>query len=251
METNVNYTIVGIFVISLVACIVLAIIWLSAGLSLEQYTIYKVNMKESVSGLSPDSAVEYNGVNVGTVKHIDINQKNPQLVELLLSIKSKTPVTVGTTATLNVRGLTGITFVALTDKGSNRAPLLPKPGDDYAVINTVPSFFLQLDTALTKLNDNIHAVSSSLQSLLNKDNLNSVKQILINFRQFTDTLSTNRQQFGGILQSVSTQTLPATNDAIINIDAMTSALTGISKEIKQNPSILIRGRAEQALGPGE
>jgi phospholipid/cholesterol/gamma-HCH transport system substrate-binding protein len=88
METNVNYTIVGIFVISIISVIILAIIWLSSGLSTQTYTIYKVLMQESVSGLSPDSVVEYNGVNVGSVTTIQINKKNPQIVEVLLKIDS-------------------------------------------------------------------------------------------------------------------------------------------------------------------
>ena len=45
METNVNYSIVGAFVIVLTAAIVVAIIWLSAGLSFEGYTTYKIYME--------------------------------------------------------------------------------------------------------------------------------------------------------------------------------------------------------------
>src|SRR5476651_2573438 len=100
METNVNYTIIGLFVITIISFIILAIIWLSAGLSTENYSIYKVYMQESVSGLSPDSVVEYNGVNVGGVKSIELNRRNPQLVELLLKIKTNTPITRGTKAKL-------------------------------------------------------------------------------------------------------------------------------------------------------
>src|SRR4051812_27784006 len=107
MDTKVNYTTVGIFVITLVAFIVLSIIWLSAGLGFQQYKIYKVYMAESVSGLSQDSAVEFNGVSVGTVKSINIDHANPQLVTLLLNIQADTPISQGTKAMLNGRGLTG------------------------------------------------------------------------------------------------------------------------------------------------
>src|SRR3990167_1857409 len=113
METNVSYTIVGAFVITLLTAMVLAIIWLSSGFSFDQYTTYLVYMQESVSGVSVDSQVEFNGVNVGTVKSISLNHKNPQLVELLLNIKKDTPVTRGTVATLNSRGFTGIAYLAL------------------------------------------------------------------------------------------------------------------------------------------
>src|SRR5690348_12771960 len=100
MESKVSYTIVGAFVIILTSALILAIIWLSSGLSLETFTTYQLYMQESVSGLTQDSRVEFNGVEVGQVKSITLNQKNPQLVEVLLEVKSSTPVSAGTVATL-------------------------------------------------------------------------------------------------------------------------------------------------------
>jgi phospholipid/cholesterol/gamma-HCH transport system substrate-binding protein len=58
METNVNYTIVGVFVISLMAVTIFTIIWLSSGFSSNVTKMYKVYMTESVSGLNIDSPVE-------------------------------------------------------------------------------------------------------------------------------------------------------------------------------------------------
>ena len=180
MDTKVNYALVGAFVIILLSAIVLSIIWLSSGFSFDKYATYEVFMQEAVTGLSVDAVVEYNGVNVGSVKSISLSQTNPHLVGLLLKIKANTPITEGTAASLNTRGLTGITYIALKDKGTNIRPLKAKAGQRYPVIKTAPSLFLQLDTALSKLNDNVQQVSESLQSLLDKDNLRSVKQILQN-----------------------------------------------------------------------
>ncbi|HEX4045681.1 MAG TPA: MlaD family protein, partial [Gammaproteobacteria bacterium] len=128
METNVNYTIVGAFVIFLVTAIVLGIIWLSSGFSFQHYSTYLVHMQESVTGLTIDSPVEYNGVQVGNVTSIEINHDNPRQVELLLNIKKDTPITRGTFATLTSRGITGITYIALKDRGTDLRPLLVAPG---------------------------------------------------------------------------------------------------------------------------
>jgi phospholipid/cholesterol/gamma-HCH transport system substrate-binding protein len=251
METNVNYTLVGIFVISLLSAIIIVSIWLSAGLSFQQYTFYRIYMKESVSGLSVDSPVEFNGVNVGSVKKVELEYHDPQTVKILLSLKSSTPVTSGTVATLNVKGLTGIAFVALRDTGQNLQPLKATGGEPYPVIKTAPSFFMQVDKALKQLNDNIHEVSQSIKTLLDKENLASIKHILINMRLMTDTIAGNRFQLESVMRNTATasqlfssQTLPVTNQTISNIDS-------ISAMIKQNPSVLIRGTEPQALGPGE
>ncbi len=57
-------------------------------------------MHESVAGLGVNSAVKYNGVNVGSVKKTSLNNQNPEQVRLLLQIEEHTPITEGTTATL-------------------------------------------------------------------------------------------------------------------------------------------------------
>jgi phospholipid/cholesterol/gamma-HCH transport system substrate-binding protein len=272
METNVNYTIVGAFVIALTACVILSIIWLSSGFSTDRFTTYKVYMTESVSGLSLDSPVEYNGVNVGEVKSIELNQKNPQLVELLLAIKSATPITQGTLATLNVKGLTGIAFVALQDKGTNTNPLVAQKDQDYPVIQTSPSFFLRLDAAITKLTGSLHQVSDSIRTLLDQENLRSIKETLLNIRQITQTLAGNSKQISSILHNTSeaskqfmplmqsgnnamqvfrTQTLPHANAAVADFSTIGNNLSIMSKELKENPSVLIRGNAPRPLGPGE
>jgi phospholipid/cholesterol/gamma-HCH transport system substrate-binding protein len=272
METNVNYTLVGIFVISLLAVIITTIIWLSSGLTSDTYVTYKVYMTESVSGLSIDSPVEYNGVSVGSVNSIDLNQKNPQLVELLLKIKSTTPITQGTVAMLNVKGLTGIAYIALQDKGTDTTPLVVMNDQPYPIIKTAPSFFLRLDTAVTKLNDNLHQVSNSIRMLLDQENLRSIKETLANLSKLTGALAANSENFNIILQNAATasaqfgplmksstnamqvlssETLPSANAAASNLATISNNLSAASAAVKGNPAVLIRGRAPHALGPGE
>lgn len=273
METNVNYTVVGAFVITLVAAVTLAIIWLSSGFSFEQYTTYMVYMQESVAGLNVDAPVEYNGVNVGSVESIELNHKNPQLVELLLKIKSTTPITRGTVATLNTRGVTGITYIALKDKSDDLTPLKAVHGQPYPVIRTAPSIFVRLDTALSQLTTNLQVITKSIQSVLDKENQEHIKETLANLDRITGTLASNSQKLDAILMNTAkasqqftplvqssasivkileTQTLPATYHMLNNLDSVTRSLAEMSAEIKQNPAMLIRGvdRRNQA-GPGE
>lgn len=258
METNVRYTIAGLFVIILVSFMTLGIIWLSAGLSVETYDYYNVFMKESVSGLAVDAAVEFNGVSVGTVKSIKINKKDPELVELLLRIRSSTPISEGTTATLNMRGLTGVTFIALRDKATNRTPLRAKPGEPYPVITTTPSLLMRFDQALTKLNESfhdvsvsVHAVSAQMQKLLDNENLQNFHKVLRNLTTVTQKLAPLIQNGYTTIDTFNRQTLPTANQAISNMNTMMDNMSAVSIELKQNPSVFIRGKSPQPLGPGE
>jgi phospholipid/cholesterol/gamma-HCH transport system substrate-binding protein len=251
METNVSYTIVGLFVISLFAAIIMGVIWLSVGFKIETNTTYKVYMKESVSGLNVDAPVEFNGVNVGTVKRIQIDQQDPQSVELLLSVNDSTPVTAGTRAMMNTRGLTGVGFIALQDKGLDREPLKKMPHEEYMVIPTAPSLFLRIDTALSKFNESMRNISDSIQSLLNKDNLDSIQQSLKNIETLSRDLSPLIKTSNDAIYLFSNQTLPMATQTLMNLDGVISNLNSITAEMKQNPSVIIRGKTARPLGPGE
>ncbi len=272
MDTKVNYVMVGTFVIFLIAATVLSIIWLSSGLNVTEYKTYQVNMQEAVTGLSIDAIVEYNGVNVGSVKKIALNKNDPQSVELLLKVRNDTPVTSGTVATLATRGLTGITYIALKDKGNDLRPLLALKGQDYPVIKTVPSLLLQLNIGLQKLTESLTQVSNTFKNLFDEQNMWAIKEILVNLRLISANIAANDKKLNAILENTNlaiqrlpsliqssqqtlrtfeSQTLPQTNQMITNLNAITDNLTGLSGELQDNPSLLIRGKQPRALGPGE
>jgi phospholipid/cholesterol/gamma-HCH transport system substrate-binding protein len=265
METNINYAVVGAFVLTIVSFIVISIIWLSSGFTHASYSSYLVYMAESVSGLTIDSAVEFNGVNVGAVKGIDLDEKNPEIVRLMLSIKSNTPITMGTIATLKSKGITGVSFVALSDKSLDLRPLVAENGQRYPIIKAGPSLFLRLDSALNKLSRNLQLVSESINSVLNKENQRLIHESLYNMQKITATIASNSRQLDAILENTSrasqqfiplvktfqTQTLPMSYELMSNLNNMTRNISQLSAEIKQNPSILIRGVDRSKLGPGE
>lgn len=272
METKVNYTVVGAFMIALIGAFVLATIWLSSGFSLVQYKTYALRMTESVSGLSIDSPVEYNGVNVGSVLSIALEPNNPQVVDVLLNINYTTPITYGTVATLTTRGLTGLTIVSLKDKSTDKRPLQALHGQPYPVITTAPSFFVRLDLALSQLSANLREVSKSVSTLLSPENQQSIKAILNNMDTITGNIANNSKkldeimlntakaskQFAPLVQSTlnamqlfESQTMPATYRVMTNLDNMTRTITDIGAQLRQNPSMLVRGKAPAAMGPGE
>lgn len=267
MESKVNYTVVGAFVIVLIAFFVLAIIWLSSGFaSGEDFKRYLVYMDEAVTGLTVDSPVKYNGVDVGTIKDIEINLKNPKQVVLTLEIKESTPIMESTTATINTQGITGIAYINLqTDNLANNKPLTAKPGQEYPVIKTKPSLFFRLDTLLTTLSNNLSETTQSINQLLNPENRKAISGVLVNLNQVAITLAANNkkidsilantsqatQQLPDIVQRLNEQTIPTMNAALLKLNHVANNLLETSSTVKQNPAILIRGEAPATPGPGE
>ena len=78
VTTKNTYIRIGVFVVALTTALIWGTLWLSAGGAPGEYDFYYTYMNESVSGLSPDAALTYRGVNVGKVREIMIDPNNPE-----------------------------------------------------------------------------------------------------------------------------------------------------------------------------
>lgn len=190
MEEKVNFAIVGIFVLVLVAALIGGVLWFSSGKSYRtEYDTYQTYMKESVAGLNLNAPVRYRGVEVGRVQKITLAPGNVEQVQLTLSIEHGTPVKVDTVALLQTHGLTGLTFVELTG-GSRDAPALKKQhSEEFPVIKTGPSLMTRLDISVTALLSNLNRSSENINALLDEDNRRAIKHTLADIEILSHTLA--------------------------------------------------------------
>ncbi len=194
MTNRFNYALVGLFVLVLGAAWLVISLWLTMGDYRTQYTIYRVYIDESVSGLYRDAPVKYRGVEVGKVTGIDLNPDVPDQVQLTLDVVSSTPIREDTVAELSVQGLTGIAFLELKG-GTLEAPVLTaEKGQPYPVIPSAPSFFARLDMSGTELIANFNALANSLVKLLDADGRRSVREILVNISTITGALANRKDE---------------------------------------------------------
>ncbi|KTC64479.1 ABC transport system periplasmic substrate binding protein (plasmid) [Legionella adelaidensis] len=279
MEPKTNYTVVGLTVLLLIVGLVLAGLWLSIGFDKSNYNFYTVYMSESVSGLTEESLVKFNGVKVGFVDHIELNPVNPQQVKLRLKIEEGTPITHSTRATLITQGITGTTYLGLSAISSSLLPLQKKPGEPYPVIPTKPSFFNELEQT-------IHEVSEGFKRVVSKENAENLRKSLISLERITRVIARNDaninktlREFPKLVQNftvmtqdlseagkyvsstmkagkvginkISQQTLPPIILLLRKLDLISSNLEKVSAQIRQNPAVILRGSTTPKLGPGE
>lgn len=201
MESKFNYTLVGFFIVVLLAAIIVISFWLTVGLERQPYKTYLTYMNESVAGLSQQAAVKYNGVDVGYVSNIELNLNNPQQVILTLKIKPNVPVTESTEAVLMEQGITGIAYVGLRG-GDNASPLKPGKGQKYPVIKSAPSFLFRLDKAINSLTTNIESLSIGFKQLLSKENIKNLSDTIQQIDVVTETFAKNSTNIDKSLQSL-------------------------------------------------
>lgn len=177
MESKINYTIVGLFVVLLAAGLLGFAYWLARDGGQENYTEYHVYMQESVAGLSADAAVKYLGVDVGAVKQMLLDPDNPERVKLALRIKQETPVTTDTRATIRFYGVTGLGYIELQG-GSRKAPRVTADKGKIAVIPAMASTMTRLDEGLSELAGKSVMMLERINLLLSDENLQVFSELL-------------------------------------------------------------------------
>jgi phospholipid/cholesterol/gamma-HCH transport system substrate-binding protein len=240
-----------------------------------RYATYQIHTRDSVSGLIADAPVEFHGVEMGRVTRVELT--DPQSVRVLLSIRKDAPITQATVATITARGLatrgfTGYVYVSLDNTGTDSGSLVAPAGQPFPVIPSAPSRSVNLDTAISQVNQNVQVLSDLLQSVLDRKTIASLKQSVDGLQQITHTLAANNaklstiisnterasSQFKPLLESshdtvkaLQTQILPDAYKTLANLERLTSTLNGAATKINRDPSVLLRGTAALPPGPGE
>lgn len=193
MEREANYTAVGAFVILVTALIGLFVYWYSDGRERRNYRPWEIYFTGSVSGLSQGGPVRYLGVDVGRVRTIRIDRRDPARVQVIANIDESTPVSDATTAQLSLAGVTGLLFIDLRQNVDRREIMPPVPSERYPVINTVPSGFDAFLSRLPVLADRAADLLERMQVVFSEENSEAMGRTIQNLeaatKQFPDTMT--------------------------------------------------------------
>ena len=231
MEDKVNYTLVGVFVLGLGAALVVAVLWLAAGISNRKvYDPYQAVIRESVAGLSVAAPVKYLGVDVGKVSEIGIDPQNSRQVLLKFLIERGTPIKQDTDAVLKSQGLTGIAYVELNGGSVGSPPLLATNEVPVPVIRSKPSLSARLEDVLTTVLANVNRTTANVDAVFDADNRAALKHALADIAGLAHTLSEQRTALGaGIVDAARTakntaratdQLEPAIERVVASADAL-------------------------------
>lgn len=199
METRANTIIIGIFAIGMIIAAFVFVIWLGQIQLSREFTTYEVHFRGSVSGLSVASDVRYNGIKVGDVKGIYLDDKDPNLVLVLLEVEATTPVKTDTIAQMAFLGVTGVSFIELTGGSVGGIALVPKQGSNYAVIQSRRSPIQELVESAP----NIVAQSNMLllqgAKLLSDDNIDRFTTVLSDLQIVVSAIAKRDGEIGELI----------------------------------------------------
>ena len=185
LENRAHALIAGLFVITLTIAVVLIAQWFS-GDSVARNN-YLVVTNKSVSGLNPQAAVHYRGVNIGKVESIYFNPENSN--EILIEISADRNVTLNNTvfAIMEYQGLTGLTYIQLNDnlEALNTDNFELRPLQDNARIPMRRSFLDEMTGSGQDLIRNINKTVIEINHLLDKNNQKQISEIITDINNAT------------------------------------------------------------------
>lgn len=205
METRSNHVLVGAVVLILLLVLALFTIWLTR-LSASVEKEYDIFFSQAVDGLNKGSPVAFSGVPQGQVKEISLYKPDPSLVRVRISINPETPILLGTTATIQGIGFTGVSQVQLDGAVKDAPPITcPKVNPESAcplgvpVIPTKQGGLGALLNSAPKLLERLSTLTERLTELLSDRNQASISGILQNTDRLTKALADRAPEIAATL----------------------------------------------------
>ncbi len=236
METRANYAVIGAFVIVATLAVAAFVLWLGQSQFQRDYKAYDIVFEGPVS-LEDGSAVRYIGIKVGEVSTVRIDRADPSKVRARIRIDRETPVKTDSTASIQLAGITGVTFVQIS-AGSPTARLLEaKPGEPVPVIKAEKTQLDQLVAGGAQVLGQANDTMERVQKLLTDENIDSIHVSLKNIETITTKLAADDgliDRATGTMQDVSRASIEfaSASESVASFSANAdSQLAGLSGQL--------------------
>lgn len=213
METRANYVVVGIFTIAAVLAAFGFVYWTSSAGDRGEVASIRFRIDGSASGLVRGSVVTFNGVKVGDVTRVYLDQSNPSAAIADALIDRHTPITQSTRADVGLAGLTtGQANVELRGGDPAEPNLLDLAAAEGAVAEMIanPSAVTSLLESAQNIFRRADSVLSDLEGFAS-DARGPLTQTLRNVEQFSDALASNAEGIDTFLEAVTSLSSTLTN----------------------------------------
>jgi phospholipid/cholesterol/gamma-HCH transport system substrate-binding protein len=174
----------------------------------------RIVFEGSASGLHKGGSVNFDGVQVGEIKSLKLD--NPRKVVALVVLDNNAPVRKDTVVGLEFQGLTGVAAISLIG-GADTAPPVPLDEDG------IPILTADL-TETQSIRDTLHSVDRILVG-----NQAVMKDALLSFEAYTATLVSKGESIDSIMRKAN-NAFESFDSAMTKIDDLVPGLAGGSAE---------------------
>jgi phospholipid/cholesterol/gamma-HCH transport system substrate-binding protein len=195
METRANHVLIGLFTIIVSIIAVLFALWAANWTSNRNWDNYDIIFTEAVTGLSTGGIVQYNGINIGEVRRLSLDPKDPRKVVARIRVSADTPVKTDTKAKLAFVGLTGVAQIQLSGGLPESPRLEGTPEQPVPVIQTEPSALQNVALAASDIAERVRLI-------LSDENIERITKSLDDVNQLTTTLAGEKEDIAGLISNL-------------------------------------------------
>ncbi|MEM8617280.1 MAG: MlaD family protein, partial [Pseudomonadota bacterium] len=198
------------------------VLWLGSSQFNRDFAVYDVVFEGPVT-LEEGAAVRYIGIRVGEVESLGIDRRDASKVRARLRVDRMTPVKADSSASIELAGITGLTFVQINAGSDTAGPLRPAPGQSVPVIAAELNPLAELVASGAELAGRTSQTLNQAGRLLRDENIDTVERLLINLNDLTASLAARDEAL--IAQTTATlQALQRAGDDVAEAARTTTAL---------------------------
>lgn len=247
MEIRANYIMVGLFTLLVFLAGLGFTLWLGSKEKGVAMTEYDISVNESVKGLSVNNDVLFNGIRVGKVTEIKISRLNPKEVRVRIAIAADTPVREDSAAQLELRGITGISVIAISG-GTVSSPIMHIQEGTVGEIKYAPSTISSVVSQLPDVIESSNKLLQRLEQTFSPQNAQALTDILASLSKVSTTLADRSDSLNSIIVSLDStikrfDILAANaNQALVtDVKATSQAMTSISQRVNSTLAVMEPG----------
>ncbi len=203
METRANYLLVGGFVLAFSFGMLGFVIWLAKFEFDTEVARYDILFEGSVTGLQVGSTVRFSGVRVGEVVDLHLDRVMLGQVKTTIEVQADTPVREGTTASLEIQGLTGGLYVLLSGGTADAPPLTAESGQRHPIIPSRQSSLEQVLAGAPDLLEGANLLLARANRILNEENAANLSRILANVEAVTGAVADQNEEIATLISDAS------------------------------------------------
>ncbi|HLB56854.1 MAG TPA: MlaD family protein [Coxiellaceae bacterium] len=106
-----------------------------------------------------------------------------------------------------------------------------------------------LDNTLANMSEASNHFPETVKQL--RKTLSSIQTLTLHMTKATDTIDQTMQNGQAAIHNFSNQVIPSAQQALSHLSQATMSMNQLTDELQRNPSMLVRGKAPEPLGPGE
>ena len=220
METRANYALIGALVVIATALVAGFVLWLGQSEFQRDFKAYDIVFDGPVS-LEQGAAVRYIGVKVGDLATVRIDKADPSKVRTHIRVSRETPIREDSTASIQLAGITGITFVQIS-AGTGR-PLEGKPGQPVPIIKSERTLVDQIVAGGAQALGRANLTFDGINKILTDENIASITTSIHNIETLTTQLAGDKG-----LVSEASATLKDVSDAAAAFETASNEFGSVS-----------------------